>query len=171
MPNAVSLYRIAHFLYKIHVPILPKLIHYLIFFCYNCSIPYTVIIGKGTRCSHGGMGVLINPSVVIGENCVIGTNCSIVGQTPYNHTPQIKDDVFIANGAVIQGPVIIGNHVIVGANSVVTNSVPDYAIVGGIPARIIGDSRDLGYRIGKSKATDSSMKEELSWNNYKKRYD
>ncbi len=167
MLNAIVFYRIAHWLYKNHIPLLPKLFQLIIFLCYNCSVPCRIKIGKGTRFSHGGIGVLINNSVEIGENCVIGTNCSIVGQTPYNHTPKIKDNVFIANGAVIQGPVIVGNNVIVGANAVVTSSVPDYAIVAGIPAKIIGDTRELGYEIGKSHATDSTIKKELSWDDYK----
>lgn len=125
-------------------------------------------IGKGTRFSHGGIGVLINSGAEIGRNCVIGTNCSIVGQTPYINTPVLKDNVYVSNGAVIQGPVVIGNNVIVGANAVVNKSVPDFAIVAGIPARIIGDSRDLGYEIGKSKAVNNDIKEELSWDTYKK---
>lgn len=168
MINAIVFYRIAHWLYKYHIPLLPMLFQLLIFLCYNCSISYKMKIGKGTRLSHGGIGILINSSVEIGKNCVIGTNCSIVGQTPYTHTPILKDNVFVANGAVIQGPVVIGNNVIVGANAVVNKSVPDYAIVAGIPAKIIGDSRELGYEIGKTKAYDSNIKEELSWDDYRR---
>lgn len=167
MVNAVSLYRNAHWLYKHHIPLLPKLLQLLIFLCYNCSVPYKAVIGKGTKFSHGGIGVLINSSVEIGNGCSIGTNCSIVGQTPFINTPKIKDNVHIGNGAVIQGPVIIGNNVIIGANAVVNKSVPDFAIVAGIPAKIIGDSRDLGYEVGKSKADKLDIKEELSWDTYK----
>lgn len=56
----------------------------------------------------------------------------------------IGSGAWIASGAVIVGGVSIGNNVIVAANSVVTKSVPDYAIVAGVPAKIIGDTRDKG---------------------------
>lgn len=169
MVNAIFFYRISHWLYKHHIPLLPKLIQLFIFLCYNCSVPYKISIGKGSYFSHGGIGVLINQSVEIGNGCVIGSNCSIVGQTPYKHAPKLKDNVYLASGCVIQGPVVIGNNVIVGANAVVNKSVPDYAIVAGIPAKIIGDTRDLDYVIGKSIANNLNMKEMLTWGDYKKK--
>jgi serine O-acetyltransferase len=45
---------------------------------------------------------------------------------------------------VIVGGVTIGDNVIVAANAVVTRSVPDYAIVAGVPAKVIGDTRKMG---------------------------
>ena len=51
----------------------------------------------------------------------------------------IKNNVYIGNNSLILAGVTIGNNVIVAAGSVVTKSVPDNSIVGGNPARIIGD--------------------------------
>lgn len=51
--------------------------------------------------------------------------------------PIIGNDVWIGENAVIKGDVILGDGAIIAANSVVTKNVPAYAIVGGIPARII----------------------------------
>ncbi|MBI5643011.1 MAG: antibiotic acetyltransferase [Deltaproteobacteria bacterium] len=50
---------------------------------------------------------------------------------------QIGNDVWIGARAVVLDGVRIGNGAIVGAGAVVTKDVPDYAVVGGVPARII----------------------------------
>lgn len=49
----------------------------------------------------------------------------------------IEDNVWIGERAAILAGVHIGRGAVIGANSVVTRDVPDYAIVGGVPARII----------------------------------
>ena len=50
----------------------------------------------------------------------------------------IKNDVWIGANTTILGGVTIGKGVIVGAGAVVTKDVPDYTIVGGVPAKEIG---------------------------------
>lgn len=49
----------------------------------------------------------------------------------------IKNDVWIGANSVVMPGLIIGNGAIVGANAVVTKNVPDYAIVAGVPAKIL----------------------------------
>lgn len=49
----------------------------------------------------------------------------------------IKNDAWIGTGAVILPDIVIGEGAIVGANSVVTKNVPDYTVVGGVPAKKI----------------------------------
>ena len=49
----------------------------------------------------------------------------------------IGDDVWIGTRAMIMDGVTIGNHAIIAAGAVVTKNVPEYAIVGGVPAKII----------------------------------
>jgi acetyltransferase-like isoleucine patch superfamily enzyme len=55
----------------------------------------------------------------------------------------IGSGCWIASGAIISGGVTIGNNVIVASGAVVSRDVPDFAIVGGVPAKQIGDTRDL----------------------------
>ncbi len=47
------------------------------------------------------------------------------------------NDVWIGDGAVVLQGASIGTGAVVGANAVVTKDVPPYAVVGGIPARVI----------------------------------
>ena len=49
----------------------------------------------------------------------------------------IGDDVWIGRRAMIMPGVKIGNGVVVAAGAVVTKDVPDFAIVGGVPAKIL----------------------------------
>ena len=169
MFNAIHFYRIARWLYLHHIPFLPKFFQLLIFLFYNSNISYKCDIGKKTKFSHGGIGILFNDKVKIGENCGIGANVSIVGQTPHINVPVLKDDIRISPGAVIQGPVIIESHVMIGANAVVNKSVPEYAIVAGIPARIIGDVRNLDYK-RTTKAFKEGWKDYLTTNDDKQKH-
>jgi len=156
MINVITFYRMARWLYLHRVPLLPKLIKLHIFLMYNCSIPYTVSIGKGSFFNHAGIGVLINERSEIGENCKIGNNVSIIGQGPYRYGPSLGNRVFVGSGAVVQGQVVIEDNVIIAPNAVVNKSVPANKIVAGIPARIVGDVRELDYDIFK----DEDFKDE-----------
>ena len=49
----------------------------------------------------------------------------------------ISDDVWIGQSAMILSPAIIGRGAIISAGSVVVRDVPAYAIVGGVPAKVI----------------------------------
>ena len=54
----------------------------------------------------------------------------------------VKKGASIGSNATVLPGVTIGKKVIVGAGAVVTEDVPDYAIVVGVPARIVGDIRE-----------------------------
>lgn len=102
------------------------------------DISFDAVIGKGFYIGHYG-GIIIGEGVVIGENCNIsqGVTIGIGGRNEKRGSPKIGDRVYIAPGAKIFGAITIGNDVAIGANAVVTMSVPDRAVLGGVPAKII----------------------------------
>ncbi|WKK66466.1 serine O-acetyltransferase [Lutimonas zeaxanthinifaciens] len=152
MPNAILFYHIARWFYLHKVPVLPKIIQGIIFLIYNCHISYKASIGKGSFLLHKGIATLILDGVVMGENTHIGMNVLITGKGPYKNVPIIGDNVWIGPGSIVSGPVKIENNVVVAPNAVVTKSVPEGAIVGGIPAIIIGWVKDLEYDILKNES-------------------
>jgi serine O-acetyltransferase len=83
------------------------------------------------------MGVVIHAKAVIGKNCIIGQQVTIGGRARHPEVPRIGDEVYLAGGSKILGPITLGNDVIVGANAVVIRDVPDNTIVAGVPAKVI----------------------------------
>jgi acetyltransferase-like isoleucine patch superfamily enzyme len=79
---------------------------------------------------------------------------------------KIGNDVFIGVSAIIMPGVNIGNNTIIAAGSVVTKDVPDGAIVGGNPARIIGSFENYKNKVIKDFVND---KEIMGIANYKDR--
>lgn len=139
------LYRMANWCYRHHIPFFPALCRLCMFMFHGSRVPAKTTIGKGTKFTARGMGVIMNGDEVIGNNCQIGHHVKMLRKNPYKNCAHIGDNVYISSGAVLMGNVKIGNNVIIGANSVVTKSVPDNCIVGGIPAKIIGHTDQLGY--------------------------
>lgn len=100
---------------------------------------YPGTIGPGLRIFHLGDFIHVGKNVRIGCNCTIlpGVVFGNKGIAPDDSTVIVGDNCYFGLGARIIGSVIIGNNVTVGANSVVTHDVPDNAVVGGIPAKIL----------------------------------
>lgn len=87
-----------------------------------------------------GDNVMMGPEVVImtGDHNTQRTDIPMCEQGfPEDKPVHIGNDVWIGYRVIILPGVTIGNGVIIGAGAVVTKDVPDYAVVGGVPARII----------------------------------
>lgn len=132
-----QLYSISHRLYELHIPLIPRLIKLLIRIVFAATIPYTSVIGRGTRFPHGAQGVILHDDVRIGSGCTILPNAVIGGRSDLEKVPIIEDGVLVGAGAAILGPVTVGKGSSVGANAVVLKDVPRYSLAVGVPAKII----------------------------------
>lgn len=96
-------------------------------------------LGPGARIMHLGSLIRIKRECKIGPNCTILPGVVIGNKHLIGHQEWITigDNCYIGLGAKIFGDVTIGDNVTIGANSVVTKDIPDNAIVGGCPARIL----------------------------------
>ncbi|MFT6776002.1 MAG: serine O-acetyltransferase [Paracoccaceae bacterium] len=104
----------------------------------QAELPLNADIGGGLLMTHPN-GVVIHPKARIGPNCLIMQQVTI-GQNRQK-LPVIGGHVDIGPGAKVLGGITIGDHAQIGANAVVLQDVPPWAVVVGIPARVIGDRR------------------------------
>ncbi len=128
--EAILVYRIAHFLYKNGVPIIPRIMSEHVHGKTGIDIHPGAQIGESFFIDHG-------TGVVIGETCIIGNNVKIyqgvtlgalsVKKTLQNKKrhPTIEDDVTIyANATILGGETVIGRGSVIGGNTWVTQSIP-----------------------------------------------
>lgn len=92
----------------------------------------------GLRLIHPGFR-RIDRMVKIGKNCQILPLVLFGRKRPNDPDPSINmgDNCYIGVGAKILGPVNIGNNVTIAAGAVVLDDIPDNAVVGGVPAKIL----------------------------------
>ncbi|MBQ9375894.1 MAG: serine acetyltransferase [Ruminococcus sp.] len=100
----------------------------------------------GSECKIGsGLCIKHYNGIVIGLGTVIGNNCILYQQVTFGQKdekyPTIGDNATFYPGAKIIGDIKIGNNAVIAANAVVINDVGDGEIVGGVPAKKIGDAK------------------------------
>lgn len=108
---------------------------------------FTVIDGSGGLTIGEGCDISAGAHIYTHSTvrrCVSGRSYDRVDRAPVS----IGDRVFIGANAVVLMGVTIGEGAVVGAGAIVTRDVPAGAVVGGVPARVIGTAAALltGYR-------------------------
>ena len=138
--EAVSVYRVAHELHTLGVPIIPRMMTELAHSRTGIDIHPGAKIGSGFFIDHG-------TGVVIGETCDIGTNVKLyqgvtLGALSFprdangqiirgkKRHPTLEDEVVVyANATILGGDTIIGHHAVIGSNVWLTHSVEPYTSV------------------------------------------
>jgi UDP-2-acetamido-3-amino-2,3-dideoxy-glucuronate N-acetyltransferase len=125
----------------------------------NVNIDGGTTIGSNVKIQNNVSvytGTVIEDDVFLGPSCVL-TNVtnprSQVNRHSLYETTVLKRGCTIGANATIVCGVAVGRYAFVGAGSVVTKDVPDYALVVGNPARRVGWMSRHGHRLGKPDAT------------------
>jgi len=100
------------------------------------DLPCEVKLGHRFRIEHFG-GIIVSGDAAFGDDCVIRNNVTVgLRRTNEPGAPVFGNRVDIGAGAVILGPIHIGDDVSIGANAVVLTDVPANSIAIGVPAQI-----------------------------------
>jgi serine O-acetyltransferase len=105
-----------------------------------CSVSVDAEIGDRTIFYHRGIGCVVHPKAVIGEDCKIFQGVTVGSKwskaSCLGEAPHIGNNVMIGARAVILGDITIEDNSIIGANAVVTHSVPKNSLAVGVPATV-----------------------------------
>ena len=130
---AIMVYRLAHVLYELEVPLIPRI---MTEYAHNVT---GIDIHPGARIGHHffidhGTGIVIGETTIIGnhvklyQGVTLGGLSTRGGQTMkgMKRHPTIEDHVTIYSGAsILGGTTVVGEGVIIGSNAFVTQSVPE----------------------------------------------
>ena len=137
---AVSTYRIAHEIYKMGVPLIPRIMTEWAHRRTGIDIHPGAVIGESFFIDHG-TGVVIGETTEIGDHVKIYQGVTLGALSiPRNpdgtivkggkRHPTVKDNATIYAGAtILGGETVIGENSIIGANTWITASVPDNTLV------------------------------------------
>lgn len=122
----------------------------------NVNISNNVIVGNDCKVQNNVSiyeGVVLEDGVFCGPSCVFTNDLTPRARYPkgrdgYKKT-LIREGASIGANATIVCGNIIGKYAMVAAGAVVTKDVPDYALVAGVPAKVVGRIDERGKSIAK----------------------
>ena len=129
---AITVYRLAHELYVLKVPMIPRIMTEYAHSVTGIDIHPGAAIGKNFFIDHG-TGIVIGETTVIGENVKIYQGVTLGGLSTRGgqslrgkrRHPTIEDNVTIyANASILGGETVIGQGCVIGASAFITSSVP-----------------------------------------------
>jgi serine O-acetyltransferase len=136
--HAVIAHRLAHKLYRWHVPLVPRIVSQISRFFTQIEIHPGATIGRRFFIDHGS-GVVIGETAIIGDDVLLyqGVTLGGTGNERGKRHPTLGNNVVVGTGAKVLGNIAIGDNVKIGAGSVVVHDVPSNSTVVGIPGRVV----------------------------------
>jgi len=136
--HALLAHRLAHKLYKMKIPFIPRYISFITRILTGIDIHPGAKIGDRFFIDHGE-GVVIGETTIIGDDVLIYQQVTLggTGKDLGKRHPTIGNSVIIGAGAKVLGNITIGDNSRIGAGSVVIDDVPEHATVVGIPGKIV----------------------------------
>lgn len=137
--RAISSYRIAHSLYQLGVPLIPRIITEMAHSETGIDIHPEAIIGECFTIDHG-TGVVIGSTSIIGNNVKLYQGVTLGAKSfpldedgnPVKGIPRhpiVEDNVIVYSNATILGRITIGHDSVIGGNIWVTNDLPPFSKV------------------------------------------
>lgn len=150
---AIAIYRLAHVLYTLKVPVLPRVISEYAHASTGIDIHPGATIGEGFYIDHG-TGVVIGETTIIGNHVKIYQGVTLGARyvkkdlTGTKRHPTIEEGVIIyAGSTILGGDTVIGHDTIIGGNVWLTESVPPYSVVSAHPKIEI---RNVRKKVGET---------------------
>ncbi len=112
---------------------------------FSCDFGNRVTFGKNVFINHSAI-LSSSGGIEFGDNVMVapGLKIATINHDMYDRhitytygKVTVKENAWIGMGVTICPGVTIGKYAVVAAGSVVTKDVPDYAVVGGVPAKVI----------------------------------
>ncbi len=140
---AVRSYRVAHWLWTQGLPSAAFVVSLPARIGSGADLHPQALIGVRFKLAHG-FGVVVGETAEIGDDCLLlqGVTLGVrhVGEpVPFGVRvhPRLGNRVRVGAGAVLLGPITVGDDVQIGANSVVLTDIPSGATAVGVPARVV----------------------------------
>jgi serine O-acetyltransferase len=141
--HALIFHRINHWLWHHRMYLLGRVGSYFARFITGVEIHPGATIGKRFFIDHGS-GVVIGETAHIRDDCSIYHGVTLGGTSPHKgkRHPTLEKGVIIGAGAIVLGPIVLGEGSKIGSNAVVVKDVPAGATVVGIPGRVVMSRKD-----------------------------
>jgi serine O-acetyltransferase len=139
--HALILHRFSHQLWRLGLPIVPRLLSQISRLLTGIEIHPGARIGHGVFIDHG-MGVVIGETAVVGDQCLLyqGVTLGGTGKAHGKRHPTLRENVVVGAGAKVLGAITVGANTRIGAGSVVLRDVAPNCTVVGIPGRVVHQS-------------------------------
>ena len=146
---AISIHRLAHELYRMQVPIIPRMMSEWAHSRTGIDINPGATIGRPFFIDHG-TGVVIGETTIIGNNVKLYQGVTLGAlsvkkeEATTKRHPTIEDNVVIyANSTILGGNTVVGHDSIIGGNTWITESIPAFSVVYHKQQQTVGDRNEV----------------------------